>query len=245
MTARFLDGVPEDYVLARFGAAGGNEFESGKFASPESSAFLAANAFGRFVGRPDLLPLPTGGAAVGTPLRVEIEYNARFPWSGGTHPWLDAAIFTSTHLIGVESKRYEPFRDKKTARFSEAYERHAWGEQMARYDAVRRALVSGALSYRHLDAAQLIKHAYGLSTEGQRLALRPALFYVYAEPAARGARPIAASDHARHRQEIADFAGRVAGDEVAFSAASYHEWLATASGAAIEHRGALLRQFDI
>lgn len=244
VVAAFLPGVPQAYILDRIRKAGGKELESGKFTSPESSAFLAANAFGWFVERPDLLPLPPG-AAMGAPLRVEIEYNARFPWAGGTHPWLDAAIFTSTHLVGVESKRYEPFRDQKTANFSEAYERHVWGEQMARYDAVRRALVSGALSYKHLDAAQLIKHAYGLSSEGKRLALKPALFYMYAEPHARGGLPISADDRARHREEVADFAARVAGDEVAFLASSYREWLATAAGAAIEHRSALHHHFDI
>lgn len=240
----FLPGVPRDYVLKRIRNAGGKELESGKFASPESSASLAANAFGWFVPRPELLPRLPGLAGTGPARKVELEFNARFPWRGGTHPWLDAVVFTDTHLIGVESKRFEPFRDVKEATFSAAYERHTWGEQMARYCAVRRALSAGSLVYTHLDAAQLIKHAYGLVTTA-RDDLKPALFYVYAEPTARGARPIPASDHARHRQEIADFAARVAGDEVAFLASSYREWLATAAGAAIEHRSALHHHFDI
>lgn len=241
----FLPGVSRDYVLNRMRKAGGKELESGKFASPESSAFLAANAFGWFVERPHLLPGLPGGEDFGTPLKIEVEYNARFPWSGGTHPWLDAAIFTDTHLVGVESKRYEPFRDAKKVDFSEVYERHAWGEQMERYSAVRRALASGSLTYRHLDATQLIKHAYGLLTDARRRGLKPALFYVYAEPTARGGLPIPEADHAQHRHEIADFAERVAGDEVALAAASYREWLATAVGAAIAHRSALLGHFDL
>jgi len=245
VTDDFLPGVPGDYVLERISRAGGKELESGKFASPESSAFLATNAFGWFVEHPALLPMPPGGATFGTPLKVEIEYNARFPWSGGTHPWLDAAIFTDTHLVGVESKRFEPFRDQKKIQFSEIYDRHAWGEPMERYSTVRRALASGSLTYTHLDAAQLIKHAYGLVTEGRRLGLKPALFYVYAEPSARNGRPIPEVDHALHRQEIADFAERVEGDEVVFTAESYRAWLANTVGNATAHRIILLERFDI
>lgn len=44
----------------------------------------------------------------------------RFPWAGGRHPWLDAAVETERYLIGVESKRFEPFRDAKSVRLSDA-----------------------------------------------------------------------------------------------------------------------------
>ncbi|MCU0946696.1 MAG: hypothetical protein MUF47_00375 [Porphyrobacter sp.] len=36
--------------------------------------------------------------------------------------------------------------------------------------------------YKHLDAAQLVKHALGLATEGNRSGLSPVLVYLYAEP---------------------------------------------------------------
>ena len=50
MTGRFLPGVPGPKVEAIFNAAAGNEIASGKFDSPESSAALAANAFGFLPG---------------------------------------------------------------------------------------------------------------------------------------------------------------------------------------------------
>ena len=57
-TPHFLPGVPKDHVLARLKVAGGKELE-GKFESPESSAALAVNTFGWFIGRAnDLPPLP-------------------------------------------------------------------------------------------------------------------------------------------------------------------------------------------
>jgi hypothetical protein len=46
-------------------------------------------------------------------LREGLEYCARFPWSGGRHPWLDALAETPETIIGVESKRFEPYRDIK------------------------------------------------------------------------------------------------------------------------------------
>ena len=56
MTGRFLPGVPGPQVEAAYREAPGNEIETGKFDHPESSARLAANAFGFFLDRPEDLP---------------------------------------------------------------------------------------------------------------------------------------------------------------------------------------------
>ena len=221
----FLPGVPVAHVYARLAAAGGDEIGSGKLFHPESSAALAVNAFGWFVERPTEMPPLPGTEAMGTPERVEVEYSARFPWSGGSHPWLDAVVITPTHLIGVESKRFEPFRDSKKISLSSAYDRLVWGERMARFAAMRDALRSGQQRFRHLDATQLVKHAFGLVTEARRLARRPVLFYLYAEPAQRDERQISAEDHRRHRDEIAAFVQFVDGDEVICRSATYRAWI--------------------
>jgi hypothetical protein len=242
--ALFLPGVPEAYVRNRLEQADGDEIGSGKFAHPESSAALAANAFGWFIDRPIMLPPLPSAEAAGQAERIEIEFCARFPWSGGKHPWLDAALISATHLIGIESKRFEPFRDAKAGSFSAAYNRPVWGDHMQRYGAVRDALRLGVLRYRHLDAAQLVKHAFGLVTEGRRIGRKPMLFYLFAEPTARGARPIATDDRKRHRDEITDFAARVAGDEVSFGSAGYREWLRGATGSAADHAAALIARFN-
>jgi len=221
----FLPGVPIAHVCARLAAAGGDEIGSGKFAHPESSAALAVNAFGWFVERPiDFPPFP-GTAAMGTPERVEVEYCARLPWSGGRHPWLDAVVITPTHLIGVESKRFEPFRDTKAVSLSSAYDQPVWGERMDRFAAMRDSLRSGKLCFRHVDAAQLVKHAFGLVTEARRLSRRPVLFYIYAEPNERNGHRISAEDHRRHRDEIGTFMQFTAGDEVTFLSSSYRRWI--------------------
>jgi hypothetical protein len=212
----FLPGVPAEAVLAALRRSPGSELASGKFDSPESSAALVANAFGWFLDRPAALP-PLPCVPMGQPESVEIEAEMRFPWSGGRHPWLDVAIATATTLVGVEAKRYEPFRPRKAVAFSEAYDSRDWGPGMARFAAMRLALASGRQSYRHLDAVQLVKHAYGLKTQGVKRARGAVLVYLHAAPAfwASG-KPVDPALTRRHEAEIADFAHAVKGDDVIF-----------------------------
>jgi len=216
-----LPGVSEDYVRMRLSAAGGKEIETGKFSSPESSAALAVNGFAWFHERPNSIPILPGTDYAGWPaISVEVESCCRFPWSGGKHPWLDAAIETRTHLLGVESKRHEPFRDAKKAVLSKAYDRPKWGTSMGPFERMRDLLRSKSLQFKHLDAAQLVKHAFGLVTEGKRRGKKPVLFYLHAEPSVRRK-----EDINRHREEVADFGQAVKGAEVTFASATWREWL--------------------
>lgn len=219
MTGRFLPGVPGPKVEAIFNAAAGNEIASGKFDSPESSAALAANAFGFFLERAvDLPPLPGCGSEVWPALSLMLEAQIRFPWSGGRHPVLDCLVRTPSALIGIESKRFEPYR---TRPLSDAYWRREWGERMRGYESVRDSL------YVHLDAAQLFKHAFALRTEVHRKnrhgGLTPILFYIYAEPECwpENGKPVDERAKTRHREEIERFAAAVSGDEVVFASCPY------------------------
>ena len=240
---KFLPGVPVQHVLGRLAKAGGNEVETGKLASPESSAALAVNCFGWFIPRPELLPpFPSLRDAFPAEL-VDVEYQARFPWAGGRHPWLDAVVITESHLIGVESKRFEPFRDKKSVSLSSAYDRLVWGDAMGPYEAMRDRLRSGETTFKYLDAAQLVKHAFGLVTDARRTSKRPVLVYLFAEPAELAGKAIAPAILAQHRDEISDFAGAVAGAEVTFDALSYREWIRSFEGDAATHGQRILDTF--
>lgn len=237
----FLSGVPEGLVRTRLSLAGGNEIASGKFTSPDSSAALAVNGFGWFMesGRAALLPpFPVLAGLDWPAMQVEIERQMRFPWRGGRHPWLDAAVETNSHLIGVESKRFEPFRSAKAAHLSEAYDRDCWGEGMEPWCAMRDALRADPARYRHLDAAQLVKHAFGLATEGRTIGKVPVLLYLFAEPARID--PKALADH---RLEIADLAKAVAGARVRFAAQSWREWLETWRGLPAVHGHRVKEEF--
>jgi hypothetical protein len=212
----FLPDLPVEDILACYARSPGNEVKSGKFDSPESSAALVANAFGWFLNRPEDLP-PLPGVPAGQVTAVTLEAEMRFPWSGGRHPWLDVGISTHTTLIGVESKRYEPFRPQKQSGFSEAYGSRDWGGVMGNYTLLREDLVANRVTFQALDAVQLIKHAYGIQTRAEKRAVGAVLVYLYAEPAAwASGKPVDRGLIARHRDEVADFAGRVAGDGVVF-----------------------------
>jgi hypothetical protein len=246
-----LPGVPPNLVEAAFAKADGNEIASGKFYSFESSAALAANAFGYFLGQPEALPpLPGCGGCRWPATGVALEAVLRFPWSGGRHPNLDALVETGDALIGVESKRYEPFRSGKRLALSEAYWRPVWGKRMGRYEALRDRLRDNAAGFVRLDAAQLVKHALGLLTEAGKRGRLPLLFYLYAEPAAwADSRSIDPALHEAHRMEAARFAEQVEGDAVAFRYASYRElcdaWLASPEPAVRDHAAALAARFAI
>ncbi len=214
----FLPDLPEDRILGCLRPSPGHELNTGKFDNPDSSSALVANAFGWFLDRPTALPaLP--GVPAGQPLSVTLEAEMRFPWRGGRHPWLDVGIETPTTLIGVEATRYEPYRPQKRSGFAEVIDRPVWRERLGRFTQLRDDLVSGAVWYDTLDAVQLIKDAYGLLTRAEKKATGAVLVYLYAEPAQwASGKPVDAGRLALHREEVADFAGRVAGDSVTFVA---------------------------
>lgn len=241
-----LSHLPADLILAQLSRSPGNEVKSGKFDSPESSSALVANGFGLFLDRPgDLPPLP--GVPMGRVEAVQLEAEMRFPWSGGRHPWLDVAISTQTTLIGVESKRYEPFRPAKASGFAEVYDRPVWGPNMGRYTRLMHDLVAGTVVFRALDAVQLVKHALGLRTRAEKRALGAVLIYLYAEPShwAGSGKAVDPARIALHRREVAQFAGLVRGDQVAFAPLRWADLLAAwaKTPALADHAAALTDRF--
>jgi hypothetical protein len=182
---------------------------------------------------------------------VRLEHSLRFPWSGGRHPWLDAVIETPTHLIGVESKRFEPYRAHKAATFSAAFWRRVWGERMTRFEAMRDRLSDGSV-FDRLDAAQLVKHAFGLVSEVERRAapLKAVLVYLYADPAHwPSGREVDPAAKATHGASLARFADAVRGDAVDFVVLTYRQlldsWGRSGDDAVAGHADAVRRHFGL
>jgi hypothetical protein len=229
--SNLLPHLPTEAILAAFAKAGGGEIKSGKFASLESSAALAANAFGYFLSstgntaRAAEFPVLEQFAFLGLPIQsVWLEKQMRFPWSGGLHPWLDAVVENEQWLVGIESKRYEPFRIKKASGFSDAYSRPVWGSEMLPFERMRDALSDSSIKFQHLDAVQLVKHAFGIRTQAAKSKRQAALVYVYGEACAwPDSKKINEADIRRHREEVSRFSDMVSGAEVKFSALSYRE----------------------
>jgi hypothetical protein len=166
---------------------------------------------------------------------------------------LDVLVATTTALIGVESKRFEPFRPKPPPSLSEAYWRPVWGDRMGGFERVRDELRAGHLKFAHLDAPQLVKHAFGLRTSVQKgsahAGKRAILLYLYAEPEGWPGTQRTIDDQVRltHAGEIRRFAEMVDGDEVEFRACSYRtllsDWQRQLAVPLQQHASAVLEHF--
>jgi len=216
----FVPGVPAAAVLAALARLPGLDLDS-----PDSSAALVANGLGWFLDRPrQLLPFP--GVPMGLPETVELGVEMQLPMRGVRHPWLDAVVTTPTTLVGIASKRYQPFRPAKATAFTEPFGTRDWGPGMARYGAMRLALTTGRQTFRHLDAVSLVKQAYGLRTQSVKRARGAVLVYLHAAPAQwASGKMVDPSAIARHQAEITDFARAVKGDDVTFVALRWADLL--------------------
>ena len=137
--------------------------------------------------------------------------------------------------------------DDGGAVFVDAYWRSVWGAHMSGYELVRDLLREKPRHFAFLDAAQLVKHAFGLRSEvhgpGAHCGLTPFLFYVYAEPQSwpgtGGGVDTAAIDG--HREEIESFVRLVRGDEVTLVSCTYQRLLEAWLGDHDEEIGAHAR----
>ena len=147
----------------------------------------------------------------------------------GHHPVLDVLTVTPSVLIGIESKRFEPFR--RSPVFSKAYCRPEWGDRMKGYERIRDGLHNEQGRKQGLDRAQLLKHALALRTEVHRMGptrgLKPILMYIYAEPAfwPLTGEPVEPRLIEVHRDEVEAFAENVRKDEVRFVHRTYRKLL--------------------
>lgn len=237
-TERWLPGVPGAQIERSLSkGAYRREIAPRENAPPRidskvSSAALVMNTFGFFFEKPSALPLlPDCKDYWWPPRKLMFEKPLNFPWKGGRHPELDVVIPTASVVVGLESKRYEPFARKSWAKDpfeSGKFREPQWWAGMNGYKVIR----DGFREFTHLDAPQLVKHALGLRARVQRnrefYRLRPVLLYLYAEPEtwANNGNPVDPNAKAQHRREIAEFAAAVADDEVAFVSRDYRQLLA-------------------
>ena len=219
---RFLPGEPEDRVLAcRAHSPGTN--------SRQNSQSRPAAPGSPSTGSPGSSTDGKSVAAVSRPRGLGLTRATRrrgmrdaLPWARGRHPWLDAAVVTNDHLIGMESQRFEPFRSGKQAKLQAAYPDRDWGDAMARWTRMRDALHANPPRYRHLDAANWSSTpSASIPRHGCRTA-GLLLLYLFAEPAS-----VPAGALARQRSEIADFRAEVPSTPVRFASLSWRDWLAT------------------
>ncbi len=167
--------------------------------APSSSAALAANAFGRWLGHESELRL---GDLGGFTEQLSIEARLKIPNGGGTAN-LDCLLKSDDVIVGVESKFTEtleahspvewraPNRTPKTKDLLQG----GWRDVFA-------ASLGHSWQPAHLGVEQLVKHTLAL-------AARPAeerhLVYIYWEPSNAEAHP----EVLAHRAEVAELVDRV------------------------------------
>ncbi len=190
----------------------GNEM-GGKFRAAHSSSALAVNTFGLFKSDPTALRLLGGGGFT----RLTFERKCPHGLAGRRSPNLDVVAEGPSGVIAVESKCLEPLT-AHVANFSPAYDaeirdgrrRTAWLQEMLR-------LIEEPRTYRWLDAAQLVKHAFGVAHTFTDLPVT--LLYLFWEPSNSEAYSI----FAEHRAEVARFAASISDGGPEFVAMSYPE----------------------
>lgn len=210
--------TPTDFE-ADLGQGSGDEL-AGKFRAAHSSSALAVNCFAPFKRHlSDLQVCDDRDFA-------SLHFEKKCPTGlGGTPPNLDVLIEKADHVVGIESKCTE-YLSRHTARFSTSYEtgirdarrESGWFQEMLR-------LIKSPQAYTWLDAAQLVKHAFGLMRCFPDR--RVTLLYLYWEPRNADDHPV----FQEHRLEAAAFAARIAGPHMAFWAMPYDDLWSSWDGA--------------
>lgn len=180
-----------------------------KFHAAHSSAGLAANVFGPFLCEQRGIPIADATFTGETRLEVTRPSGLR-----GTPPTLDCLV-DGRAVLAIESKCTETF-SAHVASFSAAYAR-AMANAHATWRREYERLIEDPTRYRHLDAAQLLKHYLGLRPQFPK---RPVtLAFIYWEPT--NAHEIAACHF--HAAELAEFQKQVRDPKLRFIAMSYRE----------------------
>ena len=205
----------------------GKELEN-KFCAAHSSAALAVNCFAPF--KPRIADLAMQEGDIFEDLRFEYKCPTGLL---GIPPHLDVMLFGPGVVVGIESKLTE-YLTRHSAEFSPSYNMYIRDKRRDQgYFREMLRLMSEPDSYMYLDAAQLIKHAFGLSWMFRRESVT--LLYIYWEPLNPESDPV----FAQHRREVSEFAKRVEGSTPTFRAMSYDElwsnWRASESDWLSEH----------
>jgi hypothetical protein len=207
-----IEGVRLEDFEADLRLGDGNEM-NGKFRAAHSSSALAVNTFAPFKTNAAALRLPGGGDFA----NLNFERKCPHGLVGRRSPNLDVLTDGPNGVIAIESKCLEHLSPHK-AKFAQAYEDQIKGERRQTvWFREMQQLVKEPSTYRWLDAAQLVKHAFGVAyTFGETPA---ALLYIFWEPSNPEAYPI----FSQHRAEVNRLAASVVGSKPEFVAMSYPE----------------------
>ena len=212
VSENLVEGVRLDDFEEDLRQGDGNELKE-KFRAAHSSSALAVNTFAPFKANAAALRLPDGNGFA----NIYFERKCPHGIKGRRSPNLDVLADGSTRIFAIESKCLEHLSPHE-AEFAPAYESHITDQRRRTgWFRTMQQLIEQPSTYRWLDAAQLVKHAYGVAfTYPTRLVT---LLYLFWEPS----NSEAYSNFAEHRSEVTRFAASTVGGGPEFVAMSYPE----------------------
>ncbi len=236
-----LPTVSRDQFEADLRKGDGNELEA-KFLAVHSSSALGVNCFAPFKIADRARELTLAGVTGFETIKFEKKCPTGL--RRGKPPNLDLVCEGRTSIVAVESKCTEYLATKASRPFSTAYSTEILDDRRCGpWFALMKKISSGEVKFLHLDAPQLIKHAFGLAHCFR--GMPTILLYVFWEPTDEIQFPI----FAKHRDEIRRFQERVSGGFPQFVSVSYIElWNSWASrsevpGWLIEHIANLRKRY--
>lgn len=206
-----------------------------------SSAMLAFNAFGRWLGSEDQLAID---GVTGFGERLTVEKKLRI-FRGGRAPNLDVVVAGPERVAAIESKLTETLAPHSPREWSSAYARESCRALLsAGWLALLDEHLAGHETRSYLDTGQLIKHALGLAKQYPNREQH--LVYVYWEPLGGDDEEAVLS----HRAEVSAFAQRLQGASPVLHALTYdelwREWETLSEPGWVEHHvAALRRRYDV
>ncbi len=252
-TAAFPDNVvktvtPEQLrvLQAQLARANGGELRPNKNGkckahAPYSSAALALNAFGGWLGRERMLSVAGHG---GWTEPLGLEAKRKIDHRGGTVNF-DVLLEAGDRVVGIESKLTEFIPLHRPAEWKAVYRSPQMADLLDKgWRSTLKASLDGTWQPEHLGVEQLLKNALALRSAFAHGRLT--LLYCFWEPTNRAAFP----EFKEHRQEIEQLVFRVgANADPTFVALSYtelfREWEAGATdGWVREHLAALRARYE-
>lgn len=204
-----VHGLSLDDFQADFAEGAGQELD-GKMRAAHSSSALAVNCFGRWASDPSSLTMceQTGFN--------KLQFEAKCPTGvGRMPPHLDLILTGPEGILAIESKCTE-YLSRHKAEFADAYVDKITDHRSGTgWFAEMLTLRQQPDKYRFLDAAQLIKHYYGIAHTYPEVPIT--LLYLYWEPE----NAVEYDDFTNHRNEIDEFSDAVTGSGVSFLGLSY------------------------
>jgi len=220
-----------DETLKQLNSGDGGETKSGKHSRAKihalhSSAAIVVNTF-QYWHNKDIYPIlyacklcskrPSGSRnSSANEIKFEKKFEIskdkkKFPFS----PNIDIVIYNfRSQIYAIESKFTEPYSSRKLKGISKTYiDNVSFWHGLSNLHDLAKKICPDNNEFKHLDAAQLIKHILGLKTNHNKNDFR--LLYLWYD--------VIGQDGVKHRKEIETFAEIAKKDKIKFSHITYQE----------------------